>query len=105
MSRAVDEVCAHARTGEFGRRFRSFELCVVVEVRKFTDELDDRILEYCLFLVSAFTVLAYCLHNRFITHEQHSGDFCKLEKSLHWQESRFACHVFSVYGRPWCLNE
>jgi hypothetical protein len=70
MSHAVDEVCAHARTGKFGRRFRSFELCVVVEFRKFTDELDDRILEYCLFWVSALTVLAYCLHNRFIMHEQ-----------------------------------
>jgi hypothetical protein len=88
MSRAVDEVRAHARTAEFGS-LGGFEVskllsCVVVEVKKFTDELDDRILEYYLFWVSeSITVFAYCMHNRFITHEQHSCDFCKLEKSLH----------------------
>jgi hypothetical protein len=66
---------------------------VLVEVRKFTDELDNRILEYCLFWVSASTVFAYCLHNRFVTHEQHSGDFCKLEmNSLH------CARIFGLYG-------
>jgi hypothetical protein len=56
---------------------------VVAEVRKFTDESDDRILEYCLFWVNSPTVFAYCLHNRFVTHEQHSGDFFKLKNPLH----------------------
>jgi hypothetical protein len=41
-------------------------------------------------------VFAYCLRNRFFTHEQHLCDFCKFEKSLHYRDR--ASLVSVVYG-------
>jgi hypothetical protein len=37
-------------------------------------------------------VFAYCLHNRFVTNEQHSGDFFKLKNLLH------CARIFGLYG-------
>ena len=73
-----------AQPAQFGRPTGGFKfrMCVVIEVKKFTDELDETIPKYCCFWVSASTVFDYCLHNWFIVHEQHSADFCELEKSL-----------------------